>query len=155
MTLHWFRPTRFKDMPVETIREILAPAGVVERKSTLGVHYYVDEDEPDALMKSIGDIIVRPHLGRIEVWPYIGVTERDLRTLYGTAELAFTKAPSKAEGWDFRQRPDGKSYWRTTISIQLDEHDPHHLLIARERTAEYDRRTTSPVEAHDREDVLR
>lgn len=132
-TLLWFRPTRFRDRSLDEIRTILAPLGVIERSFSSfgwGVYYEPDPDEPGRLVKAVGEVIVRPDCGAIEVWPYTQSSDNEKRALYGTAEQMFTEKPSKREGWDFNRRPQGKSYWRTTIFVEVSEGDQWHRLIA-------------------------
>ncbi len=119
MTLHWFMPTRFRGKSIAEIRELLAPLGIREcafRNERWGVYYEPDPDDPNRLLKAIGDVVVRPGTGAIEVWPYRGITGPELRALYGTAEQAFTgkDKPRKSSGWVYRQRGRGTSYWRST-----------------------------------------
>lgn len=120
MTLHWYRPNRFdQNLTVPEIQERLALVGIIERRFTapLPCTYHYDHESSE-VMARIGDVVVRCNSGKIEYWPRQDIGQSGIRVLMGSAELAFTRKPSRAEGWVFNRRKNG-NYWKTEVLVSV------------------------------------
>lgn len=133
MTLRWFHCPPQTD-PTDPVLDILS----FVTKPPVGQVLYYRDLESGQLVKEIGNVIVRAG-GRIEAWPFAGLTSRDLATLLGSAVVAFREPPSKREGWSHHQRPQGRSYWRCAVCVPVRNDDQTGALIGRaEETAEWE-----------------
>lgn len=105
--------------PRRTIEEVQF-VGVQLRKPSGRPHYYTDDD--GGMWKELGAVYVLDS-GRIIVWPYEGLSQRELNTLTGAGEEAFRNPPSKKTGWTFCRRAS-KKWWRTYLALRVDnDHD--------------------------------
>jgi hypothetical protein len=138
MSLRWFRPDAPKTgVTLEEYLHQLEPFGVVLKPECGRATYFVDEERGDFMME-IGSLVYWPHLGRMNCFPRIGVSERKQLTLLGAASFAlredrFSKAGNwrsiRAKGGEDR----GKPGWRDEILVALQPDEPAWQLIASSR----------------------
>jgi hypothetical protein len=122
MSLVWFRPTSSRGRSAAELAEHLAPFGVVLRPPlNAGCLVFRDQDD-DVLVMEIGEIIVHKD-GQVRVLPRRDAGEKEVRCLLGSAELALRDKPTARGGWHHTRR-GGKSWWRATILVPVDDDHP-------------------------------
>ncbi|MFY0406889.1 hypothetical protein [Solicola sp. PLA-1-18] len=130
----FFRPTRFKQQTPNEIELALAPFNVFVDPLDLPCYYHWDEDEQE-MFKEIGDVVVYDD-GLTKVRPRQRVSDRQMRALFGAAELALHTKPCAKDGWQYKRKQGGRSYWASSILIAIDLDNPDEFGMWVRRDAE-------------------
>lgn len=118
--LHWFQPPQFKTP--EAALAGLQPFGV-ELKPPLRIDVtYRWSVDANGVLVTVGETTVHDD-GRIAVWPYRGLTRRQLTVLIATAGDAFENRPSSRTNWNRIRRKAG-NYWQCEVVVRADDNDP-------------------------------
>lgn len=103
-------------IPAEVLLEL--PLGVHIRHAAGRQSYHCDEDL--RLWKEIGRVTMHAASGRIEIWPYVGISDFDLERLNAVGLEAWTDEPSTGTGWHQHQCSRRGLVWWVAISVELD-----------------------------------